>query len=90
MSETQVQYSVVLDSSDAKGGWERGQGLEACSSPCAHSFVLLVGENFPASRSPKILICFPLALITGLICSHIRKLPDILPKTGNIRESFLQ
>lgn len=89
MSETQVQYSVVLDSSDAKGGWERGQGLETYS-PCAHSFVLLVGENFPASRSPKILICFPLALITGLICSHIRKLPDILPKTRNIRESFLQ
>lgn len=82
MSETQVQYSVVLDSSDAKGGWERGQGLETYSSPCAHSFVLLVGENFPASRSPKILICFPLALITGLICSHTENFQIFYPKWG--------
>lgn len=67
VSETQVQYSVVLDSLDRKGGWERGPGGGSLfSRACAHSFVLLVGENFPASPSPKILICFPVALITDL------------------------
>lgn len=33
VSETQVQYSVVVDSLERKGGWESGQGLGACSSP---------------------------------------------------------
>lgn len=31
VSETQVQYSVVLVSLDRKGGWERGPGVGACS-----------------------------------------------------------